>query len=132
MSSGGASRHSFFAAARRRFFSDAQGWFGVIGILLLLIPAIAAPLLANGRPLVVWGGEKGVYFPFAAFLFAPDSTEFLIEQFFNFTLLFLPVVFVIVFLVRRKLLRWIFCGVAALLLIVPFFYKLLLQMKRNI
>ena len=94
MSSGGASRHSFFVAARRRFFSDAQGWFGVIGILLLLIPAIAAPLLANGRPLVVWGGEKGVYFPFAAFLFAPDSTEFLIEQFFNFTLLVRPVVVV--------------------------------------
>ena len=120
MSGGGGRPHSFFAAARRRFFSDAQGWFGVIGILLLLIPAIAAPLLANGRPLVVWGGEKGVHFPFAAFLFAPDSTEFLIEQFFNFTLLFLPVAFVIVLLFRRKFLRWILCGVFAVLLIVPF------------
>ena len=82
-------QHSFFAAARRRFFADFQGRLGVVGILILLVPAVAAPLLANGRPLLVFGKE-GLRLPFLPFLFAPDSTEFLVEQFFNYVLLLLP------------------------------------------
>ena len=97
-------QHSFFAAARRRFFADFQGRLGVVGILILLVPAVAAPLLANGRPLLVFGKE-GLRLPFLPFLFAPDSTEFLVEQFFNYVLLLLPLWLLIALIVRRQLPR---------------------------
>ena len=112
-------QHSFFAAARRRFFADFQGRLGVVGILILLVPAVAAPLLANGRPLLVFGKE-GLRLPFLPFLFAPDSTEFLVEQFFNYVLLLLPLWLLIALIVRRQLTRRILCGAAALLLLLPF------------
>ena len=112
-------QHSFFAAARRRFFADFQGRLGVVGILILLVPAVAAPLLANGRPLLVFGKE-GFRLPFLPFLFAPDSTEFLVEQFFNYVLLLLPLWLLIALIVRRQFPRRILCGAAALLLLLPF------------
>lgn len=115
----GAAPESFWRAAGRRFFADFQGRLGLFGILLLVVPAVAAPLLANGRPLLVLGAE-GVRLPFLPSLFAPDSTEFLIEQFFNFTLLFLPVALAISLAARRKLLRLILLALAALLLLIPF------------
>ena len=111
-------QYSFFAAARRRFFADFQGRLGVVGILILLVPAVAAPLLANGRPLLVFGKE-GLRLPFLPFLFAPDSTEFLVEQFFNYVLL-LPLWLLIALIVRRQFPRRILCGAAALLLLLPF------------
>jgi len=111
--------NSFFAAAKRRFFADFQGRIGVAGILLLLIPAIAAPLLANGRPLLVLG-KGGVRMPFLYFIFAPDSTEFLIEQFFNYMLLFLPLAFLVGLAVRNRLWRRIVWCAAAVLLLIPF------------
>ena len=112
-------QHSFFAAARRRFFADFQGRLGVVGILILLVPAVAAPLLANGRPLLVFGKE-GLRLPFLPFLFAPDSTEFLLEQFFNDVLLLLPLWLLIALIVRRQFPRRILCGAAAQLLLLPF------------
>ena len=112
-------QHSFFAAARRRNFADFQGRLGVVGILILLVPAVAAPLLANGRPLLVFGKE-GLRLPFLPFLFAPDSTEFLVEQFFNYVLLLLPLWLLIALIVRRQFPRRILCGAAALLLLLPF------------
>ncbi len=112
-------QYSFFAAARRRFFADFQGRLGVVGILILLVPAVAAPLLANGRPLLVFGKE-GLRLPFLPFLFAPDSTEFLVEQFFNYVLLLLPLWLLIALIVRRQFPRRILCGAAALLLLLPF------------
>lgn len=112
-------QHSFFAAARRRFFADFQGRLGGVGILILLVPAVAAPLLANGRPLLVFGKE-GLRLPFLPFLFAPDSTEFLVEQFFNYVLLLLPLWLLIALIVRRQFPRRILCGAAALLLLLPF------------
>lgn len=91
----------------------------MVGILILLVPAVAAPLLANGRPLLVFGKE-GLRLPFLPFLFAPDSTEFLVEQFFNYVLLLLPLWLLIALIVRRQFPRRILCGAAALLLLLPF------------
>jgi peptide/nickel transport system permease protein len=112
-------QYSFFTAARRRFFAETQGILGVLGVLILLLPAIFAPLLANGRPLIV-SGHGGVSFPFAAFLFAPDSTEFLIEQIFNYTLLFIPAAGLTLMIFRKKTLRLVVLGIVAGLLLVPF------------
>lgn len=108
---------SYFSSVFRRFIGDFQSKAGIAGILFLLIPALAAPFLANGRPLLLWGGEAGLSSPFLYYLFAPDSTEFLIEQVFNYTLLFLiPALFIFRYLPCRKTLLILF----AALLLVPF------------
>ena len=111
---------TFLGGAVRRFWSDRPARLGVALIVLLVVPAIAAPLLANGRPLVAWGGEAGMRFPFLSAFFAPDSTEFLVEQIFNYLLIFLPVWAVAHFLIRRRAARRVLLGVFAALLLIPF------------
>ena len=100
-----------------KFWHDPLAKCGSCGIALLLLPAIAAPLLANGRPLAQYLPETGISFPFLRYLFAPDSTEFLIEQFFNYLLLFGLGGTALFFLPGR---RWTL-PFFALLLLVPFF-----------
>ncbi len=107
-----------------------QGYFGIFsrlrrekiavaglgGAAVLLMLSLLAPLLANGRPFIAWGGDygEGVCFPFLRTFFAPDSTEFFIEQLFNYSLLLL---FTALPLFRWR--RW--AGIAAAaLLILPF------------
>ena len=112
---------SFRRRAWRRFRSDPLAVIGLAGILLLLAPAVCAPLLANGRPLIEWGGGDGVRLPFLHFLFAPDSTEYLIEQFFNGLLLLLVGGSVLrIFIHPPRLLR-ILTAVFAAGLLIPFF-----------
>jgi len=101
------------STARQRFLSDFQTRLGMAGILLLLLPAVFAPLLVNGRPLLACDLSGHWSLPFARFLFAPDSSEKVVEQLFNYSMLFLP----LWLLLRRhgKLLL-----LAAVLLLLPF------------
>ncbi|MGE4565187.1 MAG: ABC transporter permease [Victivallaceae bacterium] len=78
---------NMFRAAFRRFRSDPLAVTGGIGIVLLLVLALAAPLLANSKPFYLRLPDGGVSFPFVRFIFAPESPEFLIEQIFNYILL---------------------------------------------
>ena len=112
---------SFRRRAVRRFCSDTPAVAGAIGVLLLLLPVVFAPLLANGRPLIEWGGDAGgVELPFLRYLFAPDSTEYLIEQFFNYSLLLLIAYLLLRLALRGVKLRRIFLCAVALLLLFPF------------
>ena len=65
--------------AVRRFRSDPPAVAGLCGIALLLLLALAAPLIANGRPLLL-RTDAGWSAPFWRTIFAPDSPEYLIEQ----------------------------------------------------
>lgn len=105
--------------AWRRFWSDWPARIGVGGILLLLLPALAAPVLANGRPLIWRSGEGDVEFPFLRTFFAPDSSEYLVEQLFNYAFVAL-LLWGILQLVRRRKLRRILLIVLLTLLIFPF------------
>ena len=107
---------SLFAIAFRRFFRDRAAIAGIVGVLLLLIPALYAPFIANGRPLFMLDSGGHLTFPFLHSFFAPDSTEVIIEQIFNYFALFLPVFFLTIFLKHRKIWRW----AAAILLLIPF------------
>ena len=106
--------------AAARFWHSRSGNIGIAGILLLFLPALAAPLLANGRPLV-WMQNDGVTFPFLAAFFAPDRPEYFIEQLFNWLLLFLPCWGVMQFC-RRKVIRRTVLAVIAVLLLIPFLF----------
>ncbi len=99
---------------------DKMGTIGVCGIAFLLLVAVFAPLVANGRPwcLVDHGAWK---FPALRYLFAPDSTEPLVEKVFNYALLLSPVAF-LAWRLRRSAgspVKYAF-AVFALALIVPF------------
>ncbi len=93
---------------------------GVCGVLLLLLPALFAPLLANGRPLLAWGGGYGdaLCFPFLRSFFAPDSTEYFIEQLFNYAMLFSISALPLLLWKKGRI-----CGIiTALLLLLPFIF----------
>ena len=96
----------------QRLRRDPAAACGAAGILLLLLPALYAPLIANGRPLLLISGE-GISFPFFRFIFAPDSSEYLVYQLFNYLALLL-----VVFLILRKRKRLFI--LTALLLLLPF------------
>ncbi len=112
-------RKCFGARAWRRFSADLPALIGAGGIVLLLLTAIFAPLLANGRPLAVWGQGK-LEFPFLYFLFAPDSAEYLIEQFFNYLLLLSLASGIVRLLIRSRKLRRNLWLLTACLLLIPF------------
>ena len=99
----------------KKIISCPAGAAGLAGVLLLLLPAVYAPLIANGRPFVLIA-EGRVSFPFLEFIFAPDSSEFFIYQFFNYAALFLP--FVLLLWKKRLLLL-----IAGVLLILPFVFS---------
>ena len=104
----------------RKFFGFGSGRIGVLGLLLLAVPAIYAPFIANGRPLAVVG-EGGLSFPFLRHFLAPDSPEVFVDVLFNYLALLIPVLLVLALVLRRRrsLCRW--CAVvAAILLLIPF------------
>ncbi|MBR2642095.1 MAG: ABC transporter permease [Lentisphaeria bacterium] len=105
-------------AAWRRFASDIPAVIGTAGIGVLLLVALLAPFLANGRPLMAQEPDGTWCFPFWRTFFAPDSPEVLIEQVFNYSLLLLIVWGGLHFVPRawRKILR----TAAAVLLLLPF------------
>lgn len=112
---------SYSAAAWRRFKSDPLAIIGLIGIILLVSVALLAPLIANGRPLVIL--REGVLsLPFLYFIFSPDSIESLVEKVFNYFLLLIPLlcVFNIFFRKNKKGFR-IAAAATIILVLIPFF-----------
>ncbi|MBR2373161.1 MAG: ABC transporter permease [Lentisphaeria bacterium] len=109
---------SLFSIAFRRFFRDPMAIAGMTGVLLLLIPALYAPFIANGRPLFMIDASGGVSMPFLRSFFAPDSTEVIIEQLFNYL-----AVFLLLFIASCRLkYRNVFRTAAAVILILPFLF----------
>ena len=111
--------NSPFRRAVLRFWSDWPARLGVAGILMLLLPALAAPVLANGRPLFLRSEARGVEFPFLRTFFAPDSSEYLVEQLFNYAFAAL-LLWGVLQLVRWRKLRRILLAFLLILLIFPF------------
>ena len=105
-------------AAIRRFWSAPMSRIGIIGIILLLIPALYAPILVNQRPLIMVENSHWSM-PFLRYLFAPESPEKLVEQSFNFLALYLPL-FLLTRMIKMRSLRRISAIAAALLLLLPF------------
>jgi len=121
-------------SAIRKFFSSAPGRLGVIGVALLLLPAVFAPFIANGRPLLVLSGGGEVALPFLRHFFAPSSSdaEVFVEKCFNFLALFLPLGLALWLLtIRLKCLRKWLLPLLALPLLVPFVLVRPRMDKRN-
>ena len=112
---------SFFSrSALRRYCSDIPAVIGAAGIGGLLLTALLAPFLANGRPLLAREMSGDWTMPFLRTFFAPDSPEVLIEQVFNYALLLL-IVWGVLSAVPRRWRKWLRIT-AAILLILPFVF----------
>ena len=104
----------------REFWRSNSGRIGVFGLFLLAFPAIYAPFIANGRPLVVWA-DGSVTFPFLRAFFAPDSPEVFVDQLFNCVALLLPLLLIACRLLRRHAAwRWLVVALLTAAVIVPF------------
>jgi peptide/nickel transport system permease protein len=112
---------SYAAAAWRRFKSDSLAITGLAGIVLMVSVALLAPLIANGRPLIIYRSGT-LSFPFLYFIFSPDSIESLVEKVFNYFLLLTPLLCVVFIFFRKnnKAFRMVSLFVI-ILLVIPFF-----------
>ena len=105
----------------KKFTSDKLALAGLIMVVFLFLTALFAPFLANGRPLLVIADRK-ISFPFLQTFFAPDSSEYLIEQFFNYILLVLLCIGLSKFIPDKlKNTKKYLPAAAALVLLIPFF-----------
>ena len=94
---------------------------GLLVILFLCAVAVFAPLIANGKPLLVLM-DGTLSSPALRAMIAPESSELFVEKTFNYLMLFLPFL-LILHLLTRKLHRRVFriaALSAALLLLIPF------------
>jgi len=107
----------FLSKFKKEYFAI----LGLGGILFLIFIAIFAPLIANGRPLLLYRG--GAFsFPFLHFIFSPDSTEKTVEQIFNFSMLYLPVILILYAVFKKKIKFFLVASLLAfILLLIPFF-----------
>ena len=110
-------------AALSRFFRDPVALIGTAGIVFLLFPALYAPFIATGKPWLFTGRTGEVFSPFWRAFFAPESSEVLVDKFFNFLALYLPLSLLVIFLCRtRKILRKILLVLPALALLAAFIF----------
>jgi len=112
---------SFSSNAWHRFRKDSLAMIGLGGVVVMFLLALFVPLIANNRPfIIINGGEMS--FPFLRYLFAPDSSEIIIEQVFNYILLlFIPASLIFLFFKKHIKTRNIILIICALALLVPFF-----------
>ena len=105
-------------SAAALFLSDKLALIGLFGICCLLLPALFAPFIANGKPLMMFADGK-LSFPFIRTFFAPESSETFVECFFNFASVML-IVYGVLLCCRRKVVKWTIFIVCAAILLVPF------------
>jgi peptide/nickel transport system permease protein len=72
----------------RRFRKDKIALVGLCGIVFLFAVAVFAPFIANGRPLVLFR-DGFLSFPALRYVFAPDTSEVIVEKIFNYILIFI-------------------------------------------
>jgi len=107
-------------SAWRRFRTDYLAVLALFLICGMLLTALLAPLLANPRPLLEFIPGKGWDMPFLRSFFAPESSEYCIEQLFNYLLLALPLALIVKFSIKAKRLRRIALLVLLTALTIPF------------
>jgi len=106
--------------AWKRFRSDRLANVALVMLAVLLTAALFAPLLANPRPLFEYTPGQGISLPFIRSFFAPESTEYCIEQIFNYALLVLVTVLPVMKLVHAGGARRIITVILLILLALPF------------
>ena len=108
------------SAAWERFKKDRMALLGTLGIAFLMLLSLLAPFICNQRPFILYTDGR-LSFPFIRYLFAPEGNERVIEQIFNYFMLFIPVLLIVPRIVSRKLQCRTIIAVFAVMLAIPFF-----------
>lgn len=106
--------------AWKRFCSDKLALGALLSLVLLALIALTAPLIANPRPLIMYLPEEGLSLPFLRSYLAPESTEFFIEQLFNYSAAALMMIVILRLLLKKIWLRRMISIVLLILLALPF------------
>lgn len=105
----------------KKFRKSRTAMPGLAAILFLCAVAVFAPLIANGKPLLVFMNGSLSSPAFSAMI-SPESSEVFVEKTFNFLMFFLPMLLVLRLFtrrVRRKFFRFS-ALLLAVLLLIPF------------
>ena len=104
----------------RRFRKDKIALVGLCGIVFLFAVAVFSPFIANSRPLVLF--RDGVLsFPALRYVFAPDTSEVIVEKIFNYILVFILPAFLILTVFRNNFrIKWRVLAIWALIAAIPF------------
>lgn len=104
-----------------RFKKDKTALVGLCGIVFLFAIAVFSPFIANSRPLVIF--RDGILsFPALRYIFAPDTSEVIVEKIFNYMLVFIAPACLIVLMFKNKIrLKWNGILVWAAIAAIPFF-----------
>lgn len=104
-----------------RFKKDKTALVGLCGIVFLFAVAVFSPFIANSRPLVIF--RDGVLsFPALRYVFAPDTSEVIVEKIFNYMLVFIAPACLILLMFKNKIrLKWNGILVWAAIAAIPFF-----------
>ncbi len=105
-----------------RFKKDKLAIIGICGVAFLLLTGILAPFIANGRPLLLFR-DGHLSFPFMRYLFAPDTTEVIVEKIFNYFLIFsIPALVIWITLRKKGEIVFKVMSIWALVLFAPFLF----------
>lgn len=104
-----------------RFKKDKTALVGLCGIVFLFAVAVLSPFIANSRPLVIF--RDGVLsFPALRYVFAPDTSEVIVEKIFNYMLVFIAPACLILLMFKNKIrLKWNGVLLWAAIAAIPFF-----------
>ena len=105
----------------RRFRKDKIALVGLGGIVFLFAVAVFAPFIANSRPLVLF--RDGILsFPALRYVFAPDTSELIVEKIFNYILVFiLPASLILMVFRNKPRIKWRVIFIWAAIATIPFF-----------
>mgnify|MGYP001036523962 CR=1 FL=1 len=113
-----------YSAARevwRKFRGSRTAMTGLLLILLLCAVAVFAPLIANGKPLLVLM-DGSLSSPAFRAMTAPESSELFVEKTFNYLMLLLPALLLLRLFAGKRRGKYfrIAAALLALLLLIPF------------
>jgi peptide/nickel transport system permease protein len=103
-----------------RFRKDRIALVGLCGIIFLFAVAVFAPFISNGRPLVLFM-DGTLSFPALRYIFAPDTSEVIVEKLFNYILAFiLPAFLILVVFKNKTRFKWSAVIIWAVIVFIPF------------
>ncbi len=102
-----------------KFRKNKMSLIGLWGFALLFLVACSAPLIANPRPLLIYQCGS-LSSPALRYIFAPDSSELIVEKTFNMLLLLFPMSVFCLMVFKGVTARLVFFSSSLLILIIPF------------
>lgn len=113
------SQYSAFKESWCRFRKQGLAFYSLLGIFLMFLAAVYAPLLAGSIPLFVVRDNFKISFPFVFYIFNPDGPELLLDKIYNYLIFLIPLIFL--FRLFRFKKRYLL--ITAVIILAPFLWR---------